>query len=93
MHSIFQVKTLENKENIAKLKQMVEENPSDYEIQKELAFLYLDDGFLEEALKIFESLTKIFSQDADLTVSQYLAGMKDKYSKTEWDKVMSQYYN
>lgn len=34
-----------------------------------------------------------FSQDADLTVSQYLAGMKDKYSKTEWDKVMSQYYN
>ena len=34
-----------------------------------------------------------FSQDANLTVSQYLAGMKDKYSKTEWDKVMSQYYN
>lgn len=34
-----------------------------------------------------------FSEDSNLTVSKYVAGMKDKYSKSEWDKVMSKYYN
>lgn len=34
-----------------------------------------------------------FSQDSSLTVADYVNGMKNKYSKTEWDKTLSKYFN
>ena len=57
---------METKAGIEELKAIVEKNPSDYDAQKELAFLYLDDGALNSALEIFIHLTEIFSTDADL---------------------------
>ncbi len=34
-----------------------------------------------------------FSQNANLTVAQYIQGMKDRYSESEWTKKLSKYFD
>ena len=57
---------METKAGIEELKAIVEKNPSDYDAQKELAFLYLDEGDVHSALEIFEKLCEVFPNDDEL---------------------------
>ena len=55
-----------SEEKIEKLKGILNTNPDDFETKRELAFAYIDEGLLNEALTLFNELLEKFSEDADL---------------------------
>jgi len=53
-------------EKIEKLQDILREDPSNFQVRRELSILLADNGFNEEALANFQYLLKYFSDDAEL---------------------------
>jgi tetratricopeptide (TPR) repeat protein len=64
--------------DIEELQEILEEDPSNFQIRRELSILLANQGFNEEALANLQYLTKYFPEDAEL---QYNIGILHEKSK------------